>query len=121
MVSGRANSNNLLLVQQKMDENSSEITAIPKLLRVSELRRIVATIYATDYEKLIAQQILDKVANYISAVEENQFHLLEGMRDSFKCCCRKRPLKKLIAVRGGWEPTSAGNSDRLRHSPALGN
>ena len=37
MVSAWANSNNLVLGQQRVDEKSNEITTIPKLLKVLEL------------------------------------------------------------------------------------
>ena len=35
-------------------------------------------------QKTIAQKIVDKQASYILAVKENQLHLLEDIRDSFK-------------------------------------
>ena len=84
MVSAWANSNNLVLGQQRVDEKSNEITAIPKLLKVLELSGTIVTIDAMGCQKSIAQQILDKEADYILAVKENQLHLLEDMRDSFK-------------------------------------
>jgi predicted transposase YbfD/YdcC len=84
MVSAWANSNNLVLGQQRVEEKSNEITAIPKLLKVLELSGTIVTIDAMGCQKSIAQQILDKQADYILAVKENQLHLLEDMRDSFK-------------------------------------
>ena len=84
MVSAWANSNNLVLGQQRVDEKSNEITAIPKLLKVLELSGTIVTIDAMGCQKSIAQQILDKKADYVLAVKENQLHLLEDVRDSFK-------------------------------------
>lgn len=84
MVSAWANANNLVLGQQRVEEKSNEITAIPKLLKVLELSGTIVTIDAMGCQKSIAQQILDKQADYILAVKENQLHLLEDMRDSFK-------------------------------------
>jgi predicted transposase YbfD/YdcC len=42
------------------------------------------TIDAMGCQKDIAQKILSKQADYILAVKENQGHLLEGVRDSFR-------------------------------------
>lgn len=107
MVSAWANSNNLVLGQQRVDEKSNEITAIPKLLKVLELSGTIVTIDAMGCQKSIAQQILDKQADYVLAVKENQLHLLEDMRDSFKCCRRKPPLKSSIVVMDAWRPVAA--------------
>lgn len=84
MVSAWANTNNLVLGQQRVDDKSNEITAIPKLLSVLELSGTVVTIDAMGCQKTIAQKIVDKQADYILAVKENQLHLLEDIRDSFK-------------------------------------
>jgi predicted transposase YbfD/YdcC len=84
MVSAWANTNNLVLGQQRVDDKSNEITAIPKLLSVLELSGTVVTIDAMGCQKTIAQKIVDKQADYILAVKENQPHLLEDIRDSFK-------------------------------------
>ena len=46
MVSAWANSNNLVLGQQKVDEKSNEIAAIPKLLKALELSGTIVTIDA---------------------------------------------------------------------------
>jgi predicted transposase YbfD/YdcC len=84
MVSAWANTNNLVLGQQRVDEKSNEITAIPKLLSALELNGTIVTIDAMGCQKGIAQQIIDKQADYILAVKENQLHLLEDVRDSFQ-------------------------------------
>src|SRR6266567_4112965 len=84
LVSAWANSNNLVLGQQRVEDQSNEITAIPKLLNVLELSGTVVTIDAMGCQKTIAQKIVAKQANYILAVKENQLHLLEDIRDSFK-------------------------------------
>jgi predicted transposase YbfD/YdcC len=84
MVSAWANTNNLVLAQRKVDDKSNEITAIPKLLQTLELSGTVVTIDAIGCQRSIAQQITDKKADYILAVKENQKHLLEEMKDSFR-------------------------------------
>ena len=84
MVSAWACANNLVLGQRKVDEKSNEITAIPKLLAVLALEGTVVTIDAMGCQRAIAEQIVEKKADYILAVKENQGHLLEEVRDSFR-------------------------------------
>ena len=84
MVSAWANSNNLVLGQRKVDDKSNEITAIPKLLQALELGGTVVTIDALGCQKAIAEKIVDKKADYILAVKENQPLLRDDIEDSFR-------------------------------------
>jgi predicted transposase YbfD/YdcC len=84
MVSAWASANNLVLGQRKVDDKSNEITAIPKLLEALELSGTVVTIDAMGCQKAIAEKIVDKKADYILAVKDNQGHLLEEVKDSFR-------------------------------------
>jgi predicted transposase YbfD/YdcC len=84
MVSAWANSNNLVQGQRKVDEKSNEITAIPKLLAALELSGTVVTIDAMGCQRAIAEKIVDKKADYILAVKDNQPQLLDDIQDSFK-------------------------------------
>jgi len=84
MVSAWASANNLVLGQRKVDDKSNEITAIPRLLEALELSGTVVTIDAMGCQKTIAAKIVDKKADYILAVKENQGHLLEEVKDSFR-------------------------------------
>ena len=84
MVSAWASANNLVLAQRKVDAKSNEITAIPKLLAALELSGTVVTIDAMGCQRAIAEKIVDKNADYILAVKENQGHLLEEIQDSFQ-------------------------------------
>ncbi len=84
MVSAWASVNNLVLGQRKVDDKSNEITAIPKLLEALELSGTVVTIDAMGCQKAIAEKIVDKKADYILAVKDNQGHLLEEVKDSFR-------------------------------------
>ena len=83
LVSARASANNLVLGQRKVDEKSNEITAIPKLLEALELAGTVVTIDAMGCQREIAQRIIDKKADYVLAVKDNQGLLAEQVRDSF--------------------------------------
>lgn len=76
MVSAWANHNKIVLGQIKTEEKSNEITAIPKLLELLELKNTIVTIDAMGTQKKIAQAIVDKEADYVLALKENQktFH-----------------------------------------------
>src|SRR5271157_1323435 len=84
MVSAWASANNLVLAQRKVDDKSNAITAIPKLLAALELSGTVVTIDAMGCQRTIAEKIVDKKADYILAVKENQGNLLAEIQDSFQ-------------------------------------
>ena len=84
MVSAWAESNGLVLAQRKVDEKSNEITAIPRLLDALELAGTVVTIDAMGCQREIARRIIEKNADYVLAVKDNQGCLLDGIKDSFQ-------------------------------------
>ena len=57
MVRAWASANRLVLGQLKVDKKSNEITAIPKLLRLLDLKGAVVTIDAMGCQKEIAKTI----------------------------------------------------------------
>ena len=66
---------NLVLGQVVTEEKSNEITAIPKLLRMLELRGAIVTIDAMGCQKEIATEIRERGADYVLQVKGNQEHL----------------------------------------------
>jgi predicted transposase YbfD/YdcC len=72
MVSAWASANRLVLGQRAVDEKSNEITAIPALLDVLLLKGCIVTIDAMGCQTEIAAQIVDKGADYVLALKENQ-------------------------------------------------
>jgi len=79
MVSAWASENRLVLAQQKVNEKSNEITAIPALLDMLEIAGCIVTIDAMGCQKEIAQRITDQQGDYVLAVKENQGHLYEDI------------------------------------------
>jgi predicted transposase YbfD/YdcC len=79
MVSAWASENQLVLGQQKVDEKSNEITAIPALLEMLDIAGCIVTIDAIGCQKEIAQQITDQKGDYVLAVKENQGNLHEDI------------------------------------------
>jgi len=84
MVSAWACENNLVLGQVKTAEKSNEITAIPELLNILNIAGNTITIDAMGTQKEIAENIIDKNADYILAVKANQPQLLEHIKDEFR-------------------------------------
>jgi predicted transposase YbfD/YdcC len=78
VVSAWVGEQNLVLGQVKTDEKSNEITAIPQLLDLIDIRGDVVTIDAMGCQTAIAEKIRDKQGEYILAVKENQPHLTPG-------------------------------------------
>ena len=62
----------LALGQQACAEKSNEITAIPEVLRLVDIRGAIITIDAMGCQKAIAEQIIDQGADYILALKGNQ-------------------------------------------------
>lgn len=79
MVSAWASTNRLVLGQRKVDEKSNEITAIPKLLELLELRGCIVTIDALGTQTKIAKQIVEQGGDYLLAVKENQGRLYQDL------------------------------------------
>ncbi len=84
MVSAWANENHLLLGQIKVGDKTNEITAIPKLLEILEIRGCIITIDAMGCQTEIADKIIEKEADYILAVKGNQGTLEKDIKDTIK-------------------------------------
>jgi predicted transposase YbfD/YdcC len=83
MVSARATANRLSLGQVVVDAKSNEITAIPALLKLLELKGCLVTIDAMGCRTAIAEAILDRGADYVLAVKDNQPTLRRAIEDFF--------------------------------------
>lgn len=84
MVSAWATGSHLVLAQQKVDEKSNEITAIPELLRLLDISGCIITIDAMGAQTEIAEQIIEQDADYLLTIKENHPHLHEDIQLFFK-------------------------------------
>lgn len=84
MVSAWANKNQLILGQQKVDDKSNEITAIPKLLNQLDITGAVVTIDAAGCQTKIARQIVEQSADYMLSLKGNQGTLHEDVKLFFE-------------------------------------
>jgi predicted transposase YbfD/YdcC len=71
----------LSLGQIACDEKSNEITAIPELLRLVDIKGAIVTIDAMGTQKAIAAQIVDSKADYVLALKGNQETLHQAVID----------------------------------------
>jgi predicted transposase YbfD/YdcC len=76
LVSAWASHSRLTLGQVATAEKSNEITAIPQLLRLLELRGALVTIDAMGCQKAIAAQVRDQGGHYVLALKDNHPGLL---------------------------------------------
>jgi predicted transposase YbfD/YdcC len=75
LVSAWATQHGVVLGQVATAEHSNEITAIPALLQLLDLRGATVTIDALGCQKAIVGQLRDQGADYVLAVKDNQKNL----------------------------------------------
>ena len=88
IVSAWASPNSLVLGQRKVDGKSNEITAIPELLDMLELKGCIVTIDAMGTQKHIAKKIIKNNADYVLALKGNQDYLKQDVKS---LCKRLKP------------------------------
>ncbi|GDX40315.1 ISAs1 family transposase [Armatimonadota bacterium] len=98
MVSAYATQSGLVIGQIAVEEKSNEITAVPALLSLLDIRGSVITTDAMSCQKATAQQIVEQGGDYVLALKGNHPHLSE---DVALCLSRlgaarfpERPLHK---------------------------
>lgn len=88
MISAWSQENQLVLGQLTTEAKSNEITAIPELLKLLDLKGAVVTIDAMGCQKTIAETVVDQGGNYLLQVKDNhptlradlELLFAEGMR-----------------------------------------
>jgi predicted transposase YbfD/YdcC len=83
LVSAWASEARLFLGQIAVAEKSNEITAIPQLLALLNIEGDTVTIDAMGCQKEIAKTIIDKGADYVLAVKDNQPTLHAAIHEAF--------------------------------------
>lgn len=74
--------NGVLLGQVATDERSSELSAIPELLAVLELKGSVVTIDALGCQRTIAEQIVEGGGDYVLRLKSNQPKLHQAVQQA---------------------------------------
>lgn len=96
MVSAWAAQNRVVLGQLKTENKSNEITAIPKLLDLLNIKGATVTIDAMGCQKDIAAKIVSKGADYMLAVKENQPTLLADVRATFAAATERSDHDEIV-------------------------
>jgi len=83
LVSAWASQARLCLGQVAVDQKSNEITAIPALLELLDLKGCIVTIDAMGCQKDIAAAIRARQADYVLAIKDNQRILHQFVQETF--------------------------------------
>lgn len=84
LVSAWASRNRLVLGQVKVDEKSSEMTAVPELLKLLDLKGCIVTVDALNTQKEIAREVREQGADYVMALKENHPTLCHEVQGIFE-------------------------------------
>jgi len=84
IVSAWASNQNMVIGQVKVEDKSNEITAIPELLDLLFIEGDIVTIDAMGTQTAIASKIIERGADYILAVKDNQKELRQAVEDEFR-------------------------------------
>ncbi|MGI2856516.1 ISAs1 family transposase, partial [Shewanella algae] len=81
MVNAFATENNVVLGQIKTQSKSNEITAIPALLNLLDIKGCLISIDAMGCQTNIAEKIVESGGDYLLALKGNQKELHDAVRD----------------------------------------
>ena len=109
MVSAFASAARLVLGQEKVNEKSNEITAIPALLKLLDIRDAIISIDAMGTQKEIANQIREQGADYVLSLKGNQGHLHEDIKLFLEVESRKKKALQLSAISDYCEENDKGH------------
>jgi predicted transposase YbfD/YdcC len=98
VVSAWAGQTGLTLGQVAVDAKSNEITAMPEVLQLLDLRQKIVTIDAMGCQKEIAQIIVDQEGDYLLAVKDNQPTLHAEMQTAFATAARQGCMPHRVYV-----------------------
>lgn len=113
LVSAWATRNRLVLGQIKVDEKSNEITAVPELLRLLEIKGCIVTVDALNTQKDIAEEIREQGADYVMALKENHPKLRWEVEGIFEAVAKGANADRVISMTESAE-TNHGRSETRR-------
>lgn len=102
----------ITLAQTFVGEKSNEITAIPELLEMLNLKDAVVTIDAMGTQRSIAENIIEKGGDYILSVKGNQGRLHDETCDQFAFALRQLDPAKIDTQCWSFAQTTESGHDR---------
>lgn len=110
-VSAWASEHHLVLAQQRVESKSNEITAIPELLNLLDIKGAIITLDAMGTQRDIATQIIDQGGDYILALKGNQGQLHKGVEAFFKAAEKSQ----WTGIEYSYSDCSEAGHHRLEH------
>jgi predicted transposase YbfD/YdcC len=98
MVSAFATANSMVVGQLKTDAKSNEITAIPALIQLLDIKGCLVSIDAIACQKDIAATILEGDGDYLLAVKGNQETLAKAVRAELAACIASATTRDTVHI-----------------------
>jgi predicted transposase YbfD/YdcC len=111
VLSAYAHEHGVVLAQMKVADKTNEITAIPEVLRVLQLKGMIVSIDAMGCQKGIATQIKEQEGEYVLSLKGNQGNLSKEVERHLACAERdgfellKHDRHQTVDM-GGWRHES---------------
>jgi predicted transposase YbfD/YdcC len=90
VVSAWASERKLILGQRQVSDKSNEITAIPELLDVLDIKGAIVTLDAMGCQRAIASKILERGADYLVTLKANQGKKHRAVQELCEATCFSR-------------------------------
>jgi predicted transposase YbfD/YdcC len=108
-VSAWSSEHQMVLAQQKVDGKSNEITAIPLLLKLLDLKGTVVTLDAMGTQTAIAREIKQAGGEYVLALKDNQGNLSKQVKGWFASA----EAKEWSGIEYGYDKTVTAEHHRI--------
>jgi predicted transposase YbfD/YdcC len=115
IVSAWVSEQDILIGQIKTAEKSNEITAVPELLKMVDVKGSTVTLDAMGCQKAIAQEIKDQGADYVMNLKENQPRLLAAVKAVFDIA-EQSQYKKVLHRRRVEKTRDHGRTETRRYT-----
>ena len=96
IVSAWCRANQLTLAQEKIDVKSNEITALPKLIKLLDLKNRIITIDAIGAQRDICALIVERKGDYVISLKGNQGTLHQDVVDFLR---KKHCVSEVICLK----------------------
>ncbi len=119
LVTAWASDNGLTLGQVACEEKSNEITAIPQLLKLLNLKGCTVTIDAMGCQTEIVEEIRAQGAHYVLAAKDNQPTLLADLQDVFEAALNRDFVDVKHQTHTTTEQAHGRTTERIYHAIQL--
>lgn len=114
IVSAFASESRLVLAQEKVAEKSNEITAIPRVIDMIDVKDSIVTIDAMGCQRSISEKIISDGGDYVIALKGNQSSLYKAVAKHFN-----HPLDMSHCKRVDVSEAKESNRNRSEHRKCL--